>query len=157
MPGSSDPISSSSDSARAALIVTAASASSGDRPRFTTANDMASARFGAGEVPGLKSVPIATGTPASTKARAGAWWSFIRNQVVIGSRVATTGVARLGRGGHRARCPAFGRRGKVVGRCGLQLRGELRAAGRRQLVGVQARLHAERARGLEDPPRLVRA
>ena len=42
-----------------------------------------------GDVPGLKSVPIATGTPASMNARAGAWWSFMRNQVVTGRRVAT--------------------------------------------------------------------
>jgi hypothetical protein len=73
------------------LIVTAAKTSSGDMPRFTHANDMASVRFGVGDVPGLKSVPIATGTPASMKARAGAWWSFMRNQVVTGSSVATTG------------------------------------------------------------------
>ena len=51
---------------------------------------IASGRLAVGDVPGLKSVPMATGTPASMKARAGAWWSFIRNQVVTGRRVATT-------------------------------------------------------------------
>src|SRR6476620_5680782 len=91
LPGSSDPTSSSRPSARAALIVTPDSTSSGDIRRFTQANDIASGRLGVGEVPGLKSVPIATGTPASMNARAGAWWSFMRNQVVTGSSVATTG------------------------------------------------------------------
>ena len=73
LPGSRDPISSSSPSARAALMVTAARTSSGVIRRFTQANDIASGRLAVGEVPGLKSVPIATGTPASMKARAGAW------------------------------------------------------------------------------------
>ena len=55
------------------------------------ANDIASGRLAVGDVPGLKSVPMATGTPASTNRRAGAWWSLRRYQVVTGSRVATTG------------------------------------------------------------------
>ena len=45
----------------------------------------------------------------------------------------------------------------MVGRGGTQLRGKLRAAGRRQFVGVQPRRHAECGRGLEDAPRLVGA
>ena len=91
MPGSSEPISSSSDSARAALIVTADSVSSGVIRRFRQAAVIASGRLAVGDVPGLKSVPIATGMPRSMNVRAGAWWSFIRNQVVAGSSVATTG------------------------------------------------------------------
>ena len=52
---------------------------------------MASGRLAVGDVPGLKSVPIATGMPRSMIVRAGAWWSFMRNHVVAGSSVATTG------------------------------------------------------------------
>ncbi len=87
-------------------------------------------------------------------ARAGAWWSFMRNQVVIGQQRRDDGVTRLGRGGHRGD-PRLRRRGEVVGRGGAELGGQLRAAGRCQLVGVQPRLQPERRGGLEDAPRLV--
>ena len=90
MPGSSEPISSSSPIARAALMVTALSASSGVIRSSRQAIVIASGRLAVGEVPGLKSVPSATGTPRSMNVRAGAPWSFIRNQVVAGRRVATT-------------------------------------------------------------------
>src|SRR6476660_5457424 len=88
---SSVPISSSSPIARAALIVTALSASSGVRPNWRQATVIARGRLAVGEVPGLKSVPSATGTPRSMNVRAGAPWSFMRNQVVAGRTVATTG------------------------------------------------------------------
>ena len=91
MPPSSEPISPASPSAWAALIVTAARTSSGVIRSRRHAAVIASGRLAVGDVPGLKSVPIATGTPRSMKARAGAWWSFIRNQVVTGRSVATTG------------------------------------------------------------------
>ena len=90
LPDSSEPISSSRPTARAALIVTAVSASSGVICNSTQATVMASGRLAVGDVPGLKSVPMATGMPRSMKVRAGAPWSFIRNQVVAGSTVATT-------------------------------------------------------------------
>ena len=90
-----------------------------------------------GEVPGLKSVPIATGTPRSMNVRAGAWWSFIRNHVVTGSRVATTG-ASVGGGRGQGVDPGLGRRREVVGRGRAELGGQLRAAGRGELVGVEA-------------------
>ena len=48
---------------RAALIVTAASASSGVSRSSRQATVIASGRLGVGDVPGLKSVPSATGTP----------------------------------------------------------------------------------------------
>ena len=116
---------------------------------------MASGRLGVGDVPGLKSVPMATGTPASTNARAGAWWSFMRNQVVTGSSVATTGVPASAAAAIAA-IPAVGRRGQMVGRSRPQLGRELRATRRCQLIGMEPRHQPERCGRLEDAPRLVR-
>src|SRR4029077_9180355 len=50
-----------------------------------------------------------------------------------------------------------GWRREVVGRERADLRGELRAAAREDLVGVQARGEAERRGRLEDPARLLGA
>ena len=72
MPVSIEPISSPRPSAWAALIVTAASASDGVSPSSRQATVMTSGRLGVGDVPGLKSVPSATGTPRSMSVRAGA-------------------------------------------------------------------------------------
>ena len=72
LPGSSEPTSSARPIARAALIVTAARTSSGVIRRFRQAAVIARGRLAVGDVPGLKSVPIATGTPRSMNVRAGA-------------------------------------------------------------------------------------
>ena len=72
-------------------MVVATSVSSGVSFISRQATVMTSGRFGVGEVPGLKSVPRATGTPASMNRLAGAASSAIRNQVVAGSSVATVG------------------------------------------------------------------
>ena len=98
MPASSEPISSSQperprgvDRDRRQGLVRRQAEVRG-RPRSSPGAGSRSVRC-----PGLKSVPIATGTPRSMNVRAGAWWSFMRNQVVAGRSVATTGSA-LGRG-----------------------------------------------------------
>ena len=142
MPGSIDPISSAEperlggvdrDRARAPRPASCRSS--------TQATVIASGRLAVGEVPGLKSVPIATGTPRSMNVRAGAWWSFIRNQVVAGSSVATTGApsARPARG--QRLDPGVGRRREMVGGGRPELRGELGAARRGELVGVEPDAH----------------
>ena len=85
-------------------------------------------------------MPIATGHAASMNVRAGAWWSFIRNQVVAGSSVATTGRSvRRGRG--QGLDAGVGRRREVVRRRGPELGRQLRTARRGELVGMQARRH----------------
>ena len=115
---------------------------------------IANGRLAVGDVPGLKSVPMATGMPRSMNVRAGAPWSFMRNQVVTGRTVATTGAAVrrcLGEGGD----PGLGRRRQVVGGERADLGGQLGAAGRRELVGVQPGRHAQARRRLEDPARLI--
>ena len=95
MPGSMAPASSPRPSACAALTVTATSASAGVSFISRQAMVMTRGRLGVGEVPGLKSVPSATGTPASMNRRAGAASPVMRNQVVAGSSVATTGLGPL--------------------------------------------------------------
>ncbi len=91
LPTSSDPACSATPTAWAALMVVATSVSAGVSFISRQATVMTSGRFGVGEVPGLKSVPRATGTPASMNRRAGAASSAMRNQVVAGSSVATVG------------------------------------------------------------------
>ena len=54
------------------MIVTADSASAGERPISTHAIDITRGRLSVGLVPGFRSVARATGTPASMKRRAGA-------------------------------------------------------------------------------------
>ena len=117
---------------------------------------MTSGRLGVGDVPGLKSVASATGTPRSMNVRAGAMSSCMRNQVVAGRRTATTGRPACAAAAS-ASMPGLRRRGEVVRRERADLRGELRAAARCQLVGVQPRPEPEPRGGLEDPSRLLRA
>ena len=98
-----------------------------------------SGRLAVGDVPGLKSVPSATGTPRSMNVRAGASWSFIRNQVVAGRSGRDDRPVRAAAAAASASMPASRRRREVVGRGRPELGRELRAARRRQLVGVQPR------------------
>jgi hypothetical protein len=91
VPGSIVPIWSPSPRANAALTVTAASASEGLSLSARQATVITSGRLVVGEVPGLKSVARAIGMPRSINVRAGANVSCIRNQVVAGRSVATTG------------------------------------------------------------------
>ena len=76
---------------RAALTVTPASASDAVSFSSRTPTVMTSGRLALGDVPGLKSVASATGTPRSMSSRAGANSSCMRNHVVAGRSVATTG------------------------------------------------------------------
>ena len=79
----------------------------------------------------------------------------MRNQVVAGSSVATTGWSVVAAAAS-ASIPAADGAARWSAEAAPSSRGQLRAAGRRQLVGVQARRQAVRGRRLEDPPRLVR-
>ena len=115
---------------------------------------MTSGRLVTGEVPGLKSVASATGTPTSISSRAGSRSARPRNQGTVGSRTATTGRPAAAASA-RAAMPAAGRRPEMVRRERAELRGQLRPARRRQLIGVEADGKAEGACGEEDPPRLV--
>ena len=116
---------------------------------------MAIGRLAVGDVPGLKSVPIATGMPRSMNVRAGAPWSFMRNQVVAGRTVATTGSI-LG-GGQRERIdPGLGWRREVVRRRGPELGRQLGPARRGQLIGMEPGQQPVAGGRLQDPPGLVR-
>ena len=95
--------------------------------------------------------------------RAGAPWSFMRNQVVAGRTVATTGRGPSGEAAAAAAAPASASipASDGVARWSAEVRPELRrqlgAARWRELVGVQPELHPEPRGRLEDPPRLVGA
>ena len=75
---------------------------------------------------------------------------------MAGSSVATVGRGPSAAAGERGD-PLVGRRVEVVRGERAQLRGELGAAGRGQLVGVEADRQPVARRGLEDAPALVRA
>ena len=128
----------------------------GRHPQLEAGDVIASGRLAVGDVPGLKSVPRATGMPRSMNVRAGAPWSFIRNQVVAGRTVATTGPVIGGRRASASIPASDGVARWSAGRC-AELGRQLRATRRRELVGVEPERHPEAGRGLEDPPRLVRA
>src|SRR5579864_2301715 len=89
LPGSRLPMRSCRSRAYAALIVTAASASSKVRSIAKQASAMAKGREGEKPPPGLTSVARATGTPAVTQARAGANRPIFRKKAAHGRSVAT--------------------------------------------------------------------
>ena len=131
------------------MIVTAASASSGVSRSSRQATVIASGRLGVGDVPGLKSVPSATGTPRSMNVRAGARLVLHQEPGRAGRSVATTGSAR-GRGRRRARrSPRPTGVARWSADSGAQLRGQLRAAATGRARRRAARTPARRPR----PPR----
>ena len=144
LPGSSDPISSSSPSAWAALIVTAARASSGRHPQVRgRRRSWPAAGSRVGDVPGIEvRADARPGRPRSMNVRAG--------RVVVLHQEPGRGRAGASR---RPAGPVGGGRGQgvdagvrrsreVVGRRRPELGGQLGAAGRRELVGVEARRQA---------------
>ncbi len=86
--------------------------------------------------------------------RAGAASSAMRNHVVAGSSVATVGWSPPAAARERGDA-LVARRVEVVGGQRAELRRQLRAAGRGELVGVQAERHPVAGRRLEDPAALV--
>ena len=155
LPGSSEPISSSSDSARAALIVTADSVSSGVIRRFRQAAVIASGRLAVGDVPGLKSVPERDRDAALDE---GPGRGVVLLHQEPGRRRQERRDDRLirGRGRGEGVDPGGRWRREVVGRRGPELGGEFRAARRDEFVGMEPRRQPVRRRGLQDPPGLVR-
>ena len=120
------------------------------------ANDIASGRFAVGDVPGIEVRP-------DGDRHAGIDEPPRRGVVVLhqepGRDRQERGDDRLvGLGGRGQRGDArVGWRGQVVRRRGAELGGQLRAAGRGELVGMQPREQPEPGGGLEDAPRLVGA
>ena len=149
LPGSIEPISSPSPSAWAALIVTAASASSGrhperqarDRHRQRQARRRRRARVEVG--PDRDRDAALDERPGR-----GAWWSFMRNQVVAGRSVATTGRPDSRRPRPAASIPASDGVARWSADERPDLGGELRAA-----ATVPARRRGVAAASRRPPPR----
>ena len=117
---------------------------------------MTKGRLAVGDVPGLKSVASATGMPRSMKRRGGSDLVVHQEERRRRQQDGDDRAARAGRGGERIDARRR-RRGEMVGGQGADLRRQLRAAARRQLVGMEARLEPEAGGRLEDPACLVRA
>ena len=88
--------------------------------------------------------------------RAGAPWSFIRNQVVAGRTRRDDRRDPSGGGRGERIDPGLGWRREVVRRRGPELGRQLGAARRGQLVGVEPEPQPVAGGRLQDPPRLVR-
>ena len=84
-----------------------------------------------GDVPGLQSVAMATGTPLSRNSWTGGGWLFVERQV--GARQQYGRRAGIGERPHTRVRRVF----EVVGGQGAEVRREFRAAAVAELVGMQ--------------------
>ena len=113
-----------------------------------------SGRFGVGDVPGLKSVPSATGTPASMNRRAGRVLVLHEEPGRGRQQGRDDGRSLTAAARHRGHALVAGRVEVVRGQR-AELGRQLRATGRGELVGVEPTAMPIAGGRLEDPPTLV--
>ena len=145
LPGAMLPICSSRPSARAALMVIPASASSGVRPNSVQAMFIAKVGDSKGEVPGLQSVAIAIGHLVLAQQVDGRLAIFLQ-------RIEGAGQEHRDRAGRGHRFGAgFVEMFEMVGRKRAIFGGERGAVLVRQLLGVKLHSKAVLGGGLEHP------
>ena len=156
MPGSSEPISSSSPSARAALIVTAAERLVGRQPELEAGDGHRQRQAGRRRRARVE-VRADRDRDAPLDERPGRRVVVLHQEPGRRRQDGRDDRPALGRGRGERVDAGLRRRREVVRRRGPELGRQLRAARRGQLVGVEPRRQPVAGGRLEDPPRLVRA